>query len=77
VGVGVSTEGPIAFGARRSLPLYGLLMFRNYRDYDFARDGRLVALIPSDVTSSGEPARPQIHVVENWFDALMAGMALP
>ena len=42
-----------------------------YRDYDITPDGeRLAMVFPTDRTDGGEPSRPQIVVVQNWFEAL-------
>ena len=44
------------------------------RNHDIARDGRVIAVVPSGQTPSvtGAPAAPQIQVVLNWFEELKA-----
>ena len=42
-----------------------------YRDYDITPDGeRLIMLFPVDRIDGSEASRPQIIVVQNWFEEL-------
>ncbi len=46
-------------------------MVSYYRDYDITPDGeRLVMVFPADQTDRSDAARPQLVVVQNWFEEL-------
>ena len=46
-------------------------MVLGYRDYDMSPDGeRLLMVFPADRPDGGEPVRPQINIVLNWFEEL-------
>ncbi len=64
--VPISTRGSVAFGAERTLPMEGFLVFNTYKDYDIARDGRFLLIVP--VKSPSRP--PRINVVQSWFEEL-------
>ncbi len=49
-----------------------------YRDYDMSPAGeRLLMVFPADQADSGEPARPQINIVLNWFEELKERVPVP
>ncbi len=53
-------------------------MVINYRDYDISLDGeRLLMVFPADRLDTGEPTRPQINVVLNWFEELKERVPVP
>ncbi len=53
-------------------------MVGSYRDYDISPDGeRLLMVFPADQPDSGEPARPQINIVLNWFEELKERVPVP
>ncbi len=53
-------------------------MVGTYRDYDRSPDGeRLLMVFPADQADSGEPARPQINIVLNWFEELKERVPVP
>ncbi len=50
----------------------------NYRSFDMSPDGkRLLMMFPADQSDSGEPARPQINIVLNWFEELKERVPVP
>ena len=70
-GVDINVEPAFSFSNERVLPLEGFLVFGSYRDYDITPDGeRFVVIMPADSAESGEPVRPRIHIVLNWFEEL-------
>ncbi len=53
-------------------------MVSGYRDYDISPDGkRLLMMFPADQPDSGEPSRPQINIVLNWFEELKERVPVP
>ena len=69
--VDIATQPAFAFSNEQTLPIDGFVVVGYYRDYDITPDGeRLVMVFPADRTESGEAARPQIIVVQNWFEEL-------
>ena len=67
----IVTQPAFAFSNEQTLPIDGFVVVGFYRDYDITPDGeRLVMVFPADRTESGEAARPQIIVVQNWFEEL-------
>ncbi len=69
--VDINVEPAFSFSNERVLPLEGFLVFGSYRDYDITPDGeRFVVIMPADSAESGEPVRPRIHIVLNWFEEL-------
>jgi len=49
-----------------------------YRDYDMRPDGKQQLMVfPVDQADSGDPARPQINVVLNWFEELKERVPVP
>ena len=55
---------------RSTVPLPDALMPEGSRDYDITPDGeRILMIVPADEPGL-ENARPQIHVVLNWFEEL-------
>ncbi len=53
-------------------------MVSYYRDYDMSPDGeRLLMVFPADQSDPGEPARPQINIVLNWFEELKERVPVP
>ena len=48
------------------------------RQYDVMPDGQqFLITIPVDQSDSGEPARPQINIVLNWFEELKERVPVP
>jgi Tol biopolymer transport system component len=69
--VEVRTEGAFTFTNEQTLPFQGFLTFLGYSNYDISPDGRrFLVLVRADQTNAAQPARPQIHIVENWFEEL-------
>ncbi len=67
----IVTQPAFAFSNEQTLPIEGFTVVGFYRDYDITPDGeRLVMVFPADRTDGGEAARPQIIVVQNWFEEL-------
>ncbi len=69
--VDIATQPAFAFSNEQTLPIDGFVVVGYYRDYDITPDGeRLVMVFPADRTDGGEVARPQIIIVQNWFEEL-------
>ena len=69
--VDIVTEPGFAFSNEQTLPIEGFIVVGFYRDYDIAPDGeRFVMVFPADQTEGGESSRPQVIIVQNWFDEL-------
>jgi len=69
--VDIVTEPAFAFSNEQTLPVEGFNVVLGYRDYDMSSDGeRLLMVFPVDRPDTGEPARPQINIVLNWFEEL-------
>ncbi len=69
--VDIVTEPGFAFSNEQTLPIEGFNVVPYHRDYDITPDGeRLVMVFPADRTEGGEPSRPQINIVLNWFEEL-------
>ncbi len=69
--VDIVTEPGFAFSNEQTLPIEGFIVVPYYRDYDITPDGeRLVMVFPADQTEGGESSRPQIILVQNWFEEL-------
>ena len=69
--VDIVTQPAFAFSNEQTLPIDGFAVVGFYRDYDITPDGeRLVMVFPADRTDGGEAARPQIVIVQNWFEEL-------
>ena len=76
--VDIVTEPAFAFSNEQTLPVEGFNVVLGYRDYDMRPDGeRLLMVFPVDQPDSGEPARPQINVVLNWFEELKERVPVP
>ena len=69
--VDIVTQPAFAFSNEQTLPIDGFAVVAFYRDYDITPDGeRLVMVFPADRVDSAEPSRPQIIIVQNWFEEL-------
>ena len=69
--VDIVTQPAFAFSNEQTLPIEGFTVVGFYRGYDLTPDGeRLVMVFPVDRTDGGEGARPQIIIVQNWFQEL-------
>ena len=67
----IVTQPAFAFSNEQTLPIEGFTVVGFYRGYDLTPDGeRLVMVFPVDRTDGGEGARPQIIIVQNWFQEL-------
>ena len=76
--VDIVTEPAFAFSNEQTLPIEGFTVVGSYRDYDMSPDGeRLLMVFPADRPETGEPARPQINVVLNWFEELKERVPVP
>ncbi len=76
--VDIVTEPAFAFSNEQTLPVEGFNTVINYRDYDMSPDGeRLLMMFPAEQPDSGEPARPQINIVLNWFEELKERVPVP
>ncbi|WP_171039874.1 hypothetical protein, partial [Streptococcus pseudopneumoniae] len=76
--VDIVTQPAFAFSNEQTLPVEGFNVVIDYRDYDMSPDGkRLLMVFPADRPDSGEPARPQINVVLNWFEELKEMVPVP
>ncbi len=69
--VDIVTQPAFAFSNEQTPPIDGFTVVAYYRDYDITPDGeRLVMVFPADRADGGEAARPEIIVVQNWFEEL-------
>ena len=76
--VEVTTDPAFTFTNERVLPIEGFLIAFRSRDYDITPDGeRFVFIMPAESTESGEPLRPRIHIVVNWFEELKERVPVP
>ncbi len=76
--VDIVTEPAFAFSNEQTLPVEGFIVVSGYRDYDMSPDGeRLLMVFPADRPDTGEPARPQINIVQNWFEELKERVPVP
>ena len=76
--VDIVTEPAFAFSNEQTLSVQGFNVVGTYRDYDMSPDGeRLLMVFPADQPDSGEPARPQINIVLNWFEELKERVPVP
>ncbi len=76
--VDIVTEPAFAFSNEQTLPVAGFNVVGRYRDYDMSPDGkRLLMVFPAGQPDTGEPRRPQINVVLNWFEELKARVPVP
>ncbi len=76
--VDIVTEPAFAFSNEQTLPGEGFNVVINYRDYDISPDGeRLLMVFPANRADPGEPARPQINIVLNWFEELKERVPAP
>ena len=76
--VDIVTEPAFRFSNEQTLPVEGFNVVPRYRDYDMSPDGeRLLMVFPADRADSGEPSRPQINIVLNWFEELKARVPVP
>ncbi len=76
--VDIVTQPAFAFSNEQTLPIEGFIVVGYYRDYDMSFDGkRLLMVFPADQSDSGEPARPQINIVLNWFEELKERVPVP
>ncbi len=76
--VDIITEPAFGFSNEQTLPVEGFTVVGGYRDYDMSPDGeRLLMVFPADQPDTGEPARPQINIVLNWFEELKERVPVP
>ena len=76
--VDIVTEPAFAFSNEQTLPVEGFNVVPQYRDYDMSPDGeRLLMVFPAEQPDTGEPARPQINIVLNWFEELKERVPVP
>jgi serine/threonine protein kinase len=76
--VDIATNGPFGFGAERPLPVGRFSRVPTYGNYDVTPDSqRFLVVLPLDEAGTGEPARPQINVVTNWFEELKERVPVP
>ena len=71
VAVDVTTDGSPRFGDEHPLPAAGMLVYFGSRDYDVTANGdRLIVILPQNQERAAAAPRPQINVVQNWFEEL-------
>ncbi len=76
--VDIVTQPAFAFSNEQTLPVEGFNVVSTYRDYDMSPDGkRLLMVFPADRPDSGQPARPRINFVLNWFEELKERVPAP
>ncbi len=76
--VDIVTQPAFAFSNEQTLPVEGFNVVPGYRDYDISPDGeQLLMVFPTDRPDTGEPARPQINIVLNWFEELKERVPVP
>ncbi len=76
--VDIVTQPAFAFSNEQTLPVGGFNVVSGYRSFDSSPDGeQLLMMFPADQLDSGEPARPQINIVLNWFEELKARVPVP
>ena len=75
--VDIVTELNFGFSNEQTLPIQEFIVVNYHRDYDITPDGeRFMMIFPADRTDS-EPARPQINIVQNWFEELKERVPVP
>ena len=78
MGISIETEPQFSIGGEQTLPIEGFRVFAAYRDYDITANGeQFLMLFPADRAESGEPTRPRINIVLNWFEELKERVPLP
>ena len=76
--VNIVTKPAFAFSNEQTLPIKGFNVVSYYRDYDLSPDGeRFLMVFPADQPDTGEPSRPQINIVQNWFEELKERVPVP
>ena len=76
--VDIVTAPNFGFSNERTLPIEGFTVVTFHRDYDMTPDGeRFVMVFPAEQAESGEPIRPQINIVTNWFEELKQRVPVP
>ena len=76
--VDIVTEPVFAFSNEQTFPVEGFNVVGSYRDYDISPDGeRLLMVFPAGQPDTGEPGRPQINIVLNWFEELKERVPVP
>ncbi len=76
--VDIVTEPAFAFSNEQTLPVGGFIVVSGYRSFDISPDGeRMLVVFPADRPDTGEPARPQINIVLNWFEELKERVPVP
>jgi serine/threonine-protein kinase len=76
--VDIVTQPAFAFSNEQTLPVEGFKVVATYRDYDITPDGeQLLMVFPANRSDTGEPARPQINIVLNWFEELKERVPVP
>ena len=78
VAVDISLDGTPEWGNERILPIAGYMTFPWHRDYDIMPDGeRFIMIFPEGAVDSVAPDRPQINIVQNWFEELKERVPAP
>ena len=78
IGVDVRTEAAFEWGAEQPLPIAEFWAIDDQRDYDITPDGEgFLMVIPVNQPDSGEASRPQIIIVQNWFEELKERVPMP
>lgn len=71
VSASVAIDGGMTFGVERPLPIEGFSVAPGYRNFDVTADGQqFLMTFPADQVDTGDPVRPAINIVENWFEEL-------
>ena len=64
--VDIVTEPDFGFSKEQTLPVEGFIVVTLHRDYDITSDGeQFLMVFPADEAETGEPAHPQINIVQN------------
>ncbi len=76
--VDIVTQPAFAFSNEQTLLVEGFHVVSGDRSFDISPDGeQLLMVFPADQSDSGEPARPQINIVLNWFEELKERVPVP
>ena len=77
VSVSVAMNGGVTFGVERPLPIKGLSMLAGTRNFDVTAGQRFLMVFPAEQADTGEAVRPQIVIVQNWFEELRERVPVP
>ena len=76
--INITTDPALRWTNERVLPIEGFVTVSAYRDYDITPDGeQFLMVFSAEQSESGEPVRPQINIVLNWFEELKERVPVP